>query len=250
MRSSTKGLKAILKYNEKNPELPLSVSVGYAVSKSLNNDDIIDLFKEADDNMYREKLHHSQSARSALIQTLTKALEARDFITEGHADRMQELIVNLALAIKLPEHRIADLRLLARFHDLGKVGIPESILFKQGPLTPEETIEILRHSEIGYRIALSSPYLHHIADWILKHHEWWNGEGYPLRLKGEEIPLECRILSIADAYDAMISDRPYRKAIPKTKAVYELKKYAGTQFDPEITLVFSGILTEHLDFTN
>ena len=219
------------KYNSTNPEIPLSLSIGCATQNDASTK-LSDVFKEADNKMYREKLHRSQSARSAIVQTLMKALEARDYITEGHADRLQNLVVNLAMAIDLPEHRITDLRLLAHFHDIGKVGIPDRILFKPGPLTTEEANEMRRHCEIGYRIAMSSRDLIPIAEWILKHHEWWNGEGYPLGLKGEEIPLECRILAIVDAYDAMTSDRPYRKAMSHNKAVMELRRCAGAQFDP------------------
>lgn len=232
---------AIARYNAANPELPLSISTGFAVgSETLTS--LGDLFKEADDNMYREKLHRSQGARSAIVQTLIKTLEVRDFITEGHADRLQDLVAALAMAIGLPERNVTDLRLLAQFHDIGHVGIPERILFKTGPFTSEEAFEMRRHCEIGYRIAQSAPDLVPIADWILKHHEWWDGKGYPLGLKGEEIPLECRILAIADAYDAMISDRPYRKALPHGEAIAELKCFAGIKFDPQLVLKFVQVL--------
>lgn len=224
-------------YNEKNPNLFLSISVGFTVSDEppviMDN-----LFKEADNNMYRVKLHHNQSTRSAIVQTLMKALEARDFITEGHADRLQDLVAGVALSLGLPERSIADLRLLAQFHDIGKVGIPDRILFKVGALTSEEFAEMKQHCEIGHRIAKSAPDLGPIADWVLKHHEWWNGEGYPLGLKGEKIPLECRILAIADAYDAMTSDRPYRRAMNYEQAVAELERCAGTQFDPQLVIRF------------
>lgn len=232
---------AVARYNERKPELPLSISIGYAASGEAAAS-IIDLFKEADNNMYREKLHRSQSAKSAIVQTLMLALEARDFITEGHADRLQELVANMGVSIGLPERRVTDLRLLAQFHDIGKVGIPDRILFKEGPLTHDEKAEMQRHSEIGYRIAQSSPDLVPVADWILKHHEWWNGTGYPLGLIGEEIPLECRILAIADAYDAMTSDRPYRKAMSPKKAVIELTKNADIQFDPHLVPKFVQVL--------
>jgi HD-GYP domain-containing protein (c-di-GMP phosphodiesterase class II) len=99
-----------------------------------------------------------------------------------------------------------------------------------------------RHCEVGHRIALASPDLMHIADWILKHHEWWDGSGYPLGLRGEEIPLECRILSIADAYDAMTNDRPYRKAMNYDEAIEELNRFAGTQFDPHLVDKFVAVL--------
>ncbi len=189
-------------------------------------------------------LYRSRSARSSIVQALMKTMEARDFITEGHAQRMQSLVVGLARAIGLSEKRLAEYRLLAQFHDIGKVGIPDRILFKPGPLTSEEVAEMRRHCEIGHRIALSAQDLAPIADWILKHHEWWNGNGYPLGIKGEEIPLACRVLAIADAYDAMTSDRPYRKAMTKEQAVKELLNCAGTQFDPYLVPKFIDMLVK------
>ncbi|SFG12345.1 PAS domain S-box-containing protein/diguanylate cyclase (GGDEF) domain-containing protein [Desulfotomaculum arcticum] len=235
--------KAITKYNESTPELPINISIGFAAGTK-GAMDFNNLFKEADNNMYREKLYHSQSSRSAIVKTLMKALEARDFITEGHADRLQTLVSKMASDIGLSEHKITDLRLLAQFHDIGKVGIPDRILFKPGPLTSEEFSEMQRHCEIGYRIAKSAPDLNPIADWILKHHEWWNGLGYPLGLKGEDIPLECRILAIADAYDAMTNNRPYRKAMSNTQAIYELKNCASIQFDPRLVQAFIKVLEQ------
>jgi diguanylate cyclase (GGDEF)-like protein/PAS domain S-box-containing protein len=224
-------------YNATKPQSALSVSMGMALDCS-GSPNLIELFKTADDRMYLEKLHRSRSTRSALVQTLKQALEERDFITEGHGERMQDLVQTLAKAVGIPEHHLPTLRLFAQFHDIGKVGIPDQVLFKPGPLTPEER-EIMRsHSTIGYRIAQSSTDLASIADWILKHHEWWNGQGYPLGLSGEDIPLECRILALADAYDAMTSDRPYRKAMPHEKAIIKLKKEARGQFDPDLIDVF------------
>lgn len=200
------------------------------------------LFKEADNNMYREKLQHSLIARSTIVQTLMKALETRDFITKGHVDRLRKLVIALALAIGLPDHRVIDLRLLAEFHDIGKVGIPEHILFKPSPLTPEEIIEMQKHCEIGHRIAMHTPDLVPIADLILKHHEWWNGEGYPLGIKGEGIPPECRILSICETYEIITSDRPYHKAMSHEEAVAELTRRSGTKFDPELAHKFIEVV--------
>ncbi len=234
---------AVTKYNKNISEFPLSISIGSAIAIDAFKN-MGDLFKEADNNMYREKLQHSQSARSNIVQTLMKTMEARDFITEGHAVRLKDMVAAVAKAIGLPERCVNDLRLLAQFHDIGKVGIPDRILFKPGPFTPEEHTEMQWHCEIGHRIALSAPDLSPIVDLILKHHEWWNGQGYPLGLKGDEIPVECRILAIADAYDAMTSDRPYRKAESHEKAVNELRRCAGTQFDPELVSKFIEVMEE------
>ena len=229
--------KAIADYNATNQNPYLSMSMGWAVSvqPSIN---MRELFKEADNNMYREKLYGNQSTRSALFQTLLKPLEVKDFITRGHAYRLQKLITEVAVALGLPQQKISDLRHLALFHDIGKISVPDHVLFKLGPLNTQETIEIRKHCETGYRIALSIPDLIPIADWILKHHEWWNGKGYPLGLKEEEIPLECRILAIIDAYDAMTHSRPYRNAMSQEKAIAELIRCSGTQFDPALVTKF------------
>jgi len=234
-------LCCINSYNNNKPQVPMSLSIGYSTAADFGVP-INDLYKEADNNMYREKLYQSQSVRSALVQTTMKLLEARDFITEGHATRMQDMVTALGKAVGLSEAKLVDLRLLAQFHDIGKVGVPDRILLKQGPLTMEETTEMQRHCDIGYRIAIASADLLPIADWILKHQEWWNGGGYPLKLIGEKIPVECRILAIVDAYDAMTSDRPYRKAISREQAIAELKRCAGTQFDPVLVEQFCNLI--------
>jgi diguanylate cyclase (GGDEF)-like protein/PAS domain S-box-containing protein len=221
-------------YNVKNPMLPLSLSLGFAFKKPDDLTSIYDLIKQADDKMYREKLTRSNSAHSAIVNTLIKTMEARDNDTEKHAERLINIITAFAREINLTEAELAYFHLFAQFHDIGKVGIPDSILLKPGPLTPGERMQMQSHSEIGYRIAQASQDLTPIAELILKHHEWWDGNGYPLGLEGKEIPLECRILAIADAYDAMTSNRPYRRAKSHRKAIAELKRVAGTQFDPEL----------------
>lgn len=229
--------RAIADYNLLKPELPLSLSIGWAYRQE-DAANLTELFKEAEDNMYREKLLHCRSTCSTLVDVLLKALEVRDNLTEEHADRLQDGVTLMGKALGLPDHRIADLRMLAKFHDIGKIGIPDRILLKPGPLTPQEFTEMQHHSEIGQQITNSAPLLEPIADLILKHHEWWNGGGYPLGLKEEEIPLECRVLSIVDAYDAMTHDRPYRKAMPCEAAMAELKRGEGSQFDPDLVNLF------------
>lgn len=236
--------KLIKQYNNNYPERPpLSLSIGFALREH-NEKNMSQLFTEADNSMYREKLHRDTSSRSSIVTAMMKALETRDFITEGHGERMELLLKKVGKRLGLTGSQIFDLRLFAQFHDIGKVGIPDKILFKPGPLTEDERKEMQRHSELGYRIAQAAPELLPIADWILKHHEWWNGKGYPLGLKGEEIPLECRILAIADAYDAMCNDRPYRKALPHDTIIQELRRFAGVQFDPQLVELMIEIIEE------
>jgi len=225
--------ESLSRINSEERIIPLSMSLGYAVGNGQQKD-LRELLKMADNMMYREKLHHRQSEKSKNIDILAKMLEVRDFITEGHGDRMQELSGKLAEAMGLTKNEIEDMRLFAQFHDIGKLGIPDRILFKPGRLTEEEKNEMKRHTEIGYRIAESSPDLAHISDWILKHHEWWDGNGYPFKLKGAEIPLQSRILSIVDAFDAMTNNRPYRKALSIDVALAEIVRFTGTQFDPQL----------------
>ncbi|GBF33606.1 adenylate/guanylate cyclase [Desulfocucumis palustris] len=232
--------EAISIHNQTKPELPLSISIGFAFAE--NTFSMAELFKEADNNMYKEKLHHGKSARSTIIQTLLKAQEEKNKASREHAGRLQELAGDLGRATGLPEQSIEDLCLLAQLHDIGNVGIADNILLKPGPLTADETKEMQRHCEIGHRIALSAPELSPVADWILKHHEWWNGQGYPYGLKETEIPLQCRILAIADAYDAMTSPRPYRRAVTHNEAVDEIISRSGTQFDPELVKVFARLM--------
>ncbi|MFW6055238.1 MAG: diguanylate cyclase domain-containing protein, partial [Thermodesulfobacteriota bacterium] len=229
-------------FNNSGSKIPISLSIGYAVCEE-QPADMQEIFRKADQMMYREKMQRDKSSRSDVLQVLMKALEARDFITEGHCERLQELILPLARSRSLSEETVNDLLLLTKVHDLGKLGVPDTILFKPGRLTAAETREMRKHCEIGQRIARAVSDLAPIADWILKHHEWWNGRGYPLGLKGEEIPLPCRMLALADAYDAMISNRPYRKAMPREEAVAELQRKAGTQFDPELTKRFIEIVS-------
>ena len=224
--------------NIDNP--PLSLSIGFAVS-----DDITvamrELFKQADSNMYREKMARGERAQKIIVHRMMELWEKRDFIAEGHGDRMQAMVIKLGEQCGLTVYELNDLCLLAQFHDVGKIGIMESILLKPGLLTTEERKEIQCHSEMGHRIARSSPDLIHIAELILKHHEWWNGEGYPLGLAGGDIPLICRIVAIADAYDAMTNDRPYRRKVSHDAAIAELKRCAGTQFDPGLVEKFTSL---------
>jgi HD-GYP domain-containing protein (c-di-GMP phosphodiesterase class II) len=138
----------------------------------------------------------------------------------------------------LTENQLDELELVAMLHDIGKISIDKNILTKTDKLTDEELREIKKHPEVGYRICNSTSGLSHIAEYILCHHEYWNGCGYPLGLSRSDIPLISRIVSVVDAYDAMTKDRAYRKAMSHTEAVEEIIRNKGTQFDPEIADIF------------
>ncbi|MBA2882689.1 diguanylate cyclase (GGDEF)-like protein/PAS domain S-box-containing protein [Desulfosalsimonas propionicica] len=229
--------REIEKHNAANPDRHLSFSIGHAVRTSLPID-MQALFKEADDNMYKEKLKHLRTGSTRILQSLLQALKEKDYIREGHTQQLKFYVSKIAEKMGLSSEKSRNLQLLAQFHDLGKVGISDRILFKSETLTAEEYQEMKRHCEIGHRIALSSPDLAPIADLILKHHEWWNGRGYPLRLKGGEIPIECRILAVAEAYDIMTNQRPYQDSRSGQQAMEELRRAAGTQFDPAVVEIF------------
>ncbi|MFO7807696.1 MAG: diguanylate cyclase [Candidatus Moraniibacteriota bacterium] len=231
---------------EKGGEFDLSLSIGWVVKQ----EEPLDLGEEektAEKNIYKEKLLKIKSARSQSFNMLVEVLKERDYLTAGHIKRVREWCIEMANHLGLPDGQKNDLALFAHFHDVGKVEVPDRILLKEDDFNPEEFEQMKKHCESGYRIAKASDGMESIADFILKHHEWWNGEGYPLGLKGKEIPLECRILHIVDAYDAMTSDRAYQKARSKEYAIKELKRGKGGQFDPYLVDEFLKILNLNKD---
>ncbi|MCR4419300.1 MAG: diguanylate cyclase [Clostridia bacterium] len=234
---------AIEEYNRRHTDLPLSVSFGLATAHT-PGESLRQAYRQADDRMYREKLSQGTNARNQIVDALLAALAERDRFAEGHARRLAYWCRLLAERLGLPARQKDDLALLAQVHDIGKVGIPDTVLLKPGLLGEDEWKVIRQHPEKGYRIALATPELAGVADLILKHHERWDGSGYPLGLKEQEIPLECRLLAIVDAFDAMTSDRPYRKAKSVAEAVEEIRRCAGTQFDPDLAALFLEVLSE------
>lgn len=232
---------SVADYNRNNPYLPLGISTGFSV-RTGPEQSMAELYREADNNMYREKLFGSQRSRSVIVKNLLNTIEDEGIITRNSAKRLRQIVTVIGNAVGLPEKRIKDLVLLAQFHDIGNISIHHRVLLKEGGLTSDEMLEMRKHCDIGHRIAQSAANLTHIAEFILKHHEWWNGLGYPLGLAGDDIPIESRIMAIADAYEAMTGGRPYRKAISKREALKELKKCAGTQFDPELVETFVKIV--------
>jgi response regulator RpfG family c-di-GMP phosphodiesterase/signal transduction histidine kinase len=173
-----------------------------------------------------------------IIEAMAFALEAKDAYTHGHSRRVSLLSTELGRHLQLTELEIERVRIAAVLHDIGKLGIPEHILTKEDHLTPAEYELVQRHPEIGYRILESVTGLKEVNTCILMHHEKFDGSGYPLRKQGKEIPLESRIIAVADTYDAMTSTRPYRKGLSHARAIQELRDYSGTQFDPLVVRAF------------
>jgi diguanylate cyclase (GGDEF)-like protein/putative nucleotidyltransferase with HDIG domain len=182
-----------------------------------------------------------RAARFRAAASLAKAVDARDTYTGSHSSRVAELGAWIAQRLGLDQEQVELTRLAGSLHDLGKLAIPEEILRKPGPLTPPERLVLERHTQIGHRM-LESLGVDPVADWVLHHHERWDGTGYPDRLCGDEIPLGARIIFVADAYDAMTSDRAYRGRLTPRAAVEELERCAGTQFDPSIVATFASEL--------
>ncbi len=221
--------------------LTLSVALGYD-TKTDSAENFEYISKSAEDSMYRQKLVERDSYHSSLLQSLRTSLFERSHETEEHASRLVSLTKSLGKAMGLNDLQLNDLELFSALHDIGKISIDNNILTKTSGLTENEWLEMKKHPGIGYRIAMASPDLKSIAEYILCHHERWDGKGYPQGLHGESTPLLSRILAIADAYDAMTSDRSYRKALAKDIAIAEISKNSGTQFDPGIVKLFLKIM--------
>ena len=178
-----------------------------------------------------------RAARYRAAASLAKAVDARDAYTGSHSERVGDLAARISGRLGLDESQIELTRLAASLHDLGKLAIPEEILRKPGALNESERLVLQRHPQIGYRM-LESLGVEPIADWVLHHHERWDGDGYPHRLRGDEIPLGARIIFVADAFDAMTSERVYRRPFSQREALAELERCSGSQFDPLIVDAF------------
>lgn len=211
----------------------LSASFGLA-TKTDPERDMREVFKEAEDDMYRHKLAESASLRSKAIDLILESLFEKNDREMHHSKRVSEICRSIAAALGLPKNDVEQMAIAGLMHDIGKIGIPDAVLNKPGGLSAEEWDELKRHSEIGYRILSSVVEFSEIAEFVLSHHERWDGNGYPQGLAGSEIPLMARVIALADAFDAMMSDRPYREGLSESAAIVELRECAGTQFDPDL----------------
>lgn len=239
--------------NRKVGSVDISISFGTA-TKTNEAQHIQEVFRDTENRMYRQKLSESSSIRSKTIHVIMNSLFEKNHREMRHSERVGKLSFDIASALNLNEEDISQIRIAGLMHDIGKIGIDETILNKPGKLDDVEWKEMQRHAEIGYRILSSVNEFSEIADYILEHHEKWNGDGYPKGLQREAISLQARIITVADAFDAMTGARPYGKPMNATEAVQEIIRCSGTQFDPSVARVFvekvlgmAWVTTEHLE---
>ncbi|MDA3931176.1 MAG: diguanylate cyclase [Tenericutes bacterium] len=223
--------------NTKVINIALSVAVGYYIKKDTKIT-LDDVRKLAENNMYKQKILDRKSVKNKAISAILKTLTDKYSSEKRHSERVMNISLDIGHALNLDEEALKGLGTAAMFHDIGKISIPDEILNKPSKLSKEEYEVIKTHTTTGYDILNTADEYSELAVHASSHHERYDGTGYPNRLKGDKIPLFSRIICVADAYEAMTSDRPYRKKMPKAKAVSEIIKYSGTQFDPLISKVF------------
>lgn len=180
----------------------------------------------------------ARDLRSSLICSFNQLLDLRDLNTGVHSTRLAEWALRVARQLGVPENSLPDLETGALLHDIGKVGVPDGILNKPARLTEEEYAVVKRHPEFGWTVLRNLPGFERASLFVLHHHENFNGTGYPARLKESEIPIGARIVSVIDAFDAMVSSRPYRRGLPFQEAARRLLEASGTQFDPLVVQTF------------
>lgn len=228
--------------NEKVGSMDLSISLGWEV-KYTEHEEIREVLKRAENKMYKNKLFEGPSIRGNTINAIIKTLNEKNKREELHSHRVSYLCKKLAIALNFSDQEIQEIESVGLLHDIGKIAIDEAILNKSGKLTEDEYEEIKRHPEIGYRILSTVNDMAEMAEVVLDHHERWDGKGYPRGLKGDLIPLQSRMICIADSYDAITSDRSYRSKRSDQEAFDELRKNAGTQFDPNLVEPFIKLIT-------
>ncbi len=239
-------------YESEHASIYLGVSIGVG-GYPWGGADLEEIIHWADTKLYANKLERKgfkkiQDAKadnrlaSAVVEVLSTALDVRDRMTHRHARRVARMAVAVARELHLSEDEVLEIEFAAALHDIGKIGVADSILRKSAPLDEDEWKEMRRHSELGYQILKGIDFLKDAAEIVYAHHERFDGSGYPRGLAGEEIPLGSRLFAIVDAFDAMTSRRPYRAASSRDQACKEVERNSGTQFDPALVEAFLKVI--------
>lgn len=237
--SSEKLIKRIKSKIEKQKIMNINISISFGWdTKQSEAQSVWDVLKNAENYMYKKKTFDNASRRSSVVKSILGTLRIKSPYEDAHSKRVSELCESFGKALKLESDEIAELRAAGELHDIGKVAVDEKILSDAEELTDSGWAQMKSHPEIGYRLLSNTNEFYNIAEYIAAHHERWDGTGYPKGIRGESIHFKARIIAIADAFDAMTSERPYKNALPEDEAVSEMRKNAGTQFDPELARVF------------
>ncbi|MDD2371665.1 MAG: diguanylate cyclase [Firmicutes bacterium] len=236
--------KAIAK--EKINNIDVSVSIGWGVKIS-DKQNIDDIFIKAEETMYHKKLIENQSLRFEFIRNILEQLNEKNEREKIHSEKVSKISKIIGEELGLDYTTLKEIEISGLMHDIGKISVSNSILDKKGELSELEYEKVKHHPESGYHLLKSVNAYSVLAEYVLYHHERWDGKGYPRGLKGEEIPLVSRILAVADSYEAMISDRPYRESLSSEEALLELKKNAGTQFDESLIKIFENKVFKKLN---
>lgn len=244
VESAVKRMRAgIAAHNARSEHFPVYLSIGYCCLRDASVP-LAEALRDADARMYQEKINGRAVSRNAIVRSfVTLYFQRQAGIAEG-ASRLRQIVDRLAAQAGYSGAKMADLRLLVDVHDIGYIAVPDEVVHKPGPLTEDERGQMRMHCEVGRRIADAVPEFAHIADLVLSHHEHWDGHGYPSGLKGDAIPLECRILSVSEAYAAMVAGRPWRPAVSVAEALAEIRRCAGTQFDPRLATLFVDTMSK------
>ncbi len=229
-----------MKASEANYNLNgLEISISYGVSTKQKEDmPISNVYRNAEDNMYKNKFFESRKLKGNMIDTIMKTLYEKNPREKNHSERVSILCQEMAVALGFNHELMNEIGVAGLLHDIGKITLDETILNKKGLLNDDEWFQMKKHPETSYKILSSVNGLSTTAEYVLSHHERWDGEGYPNKIGGDNIPYFSRIIALADAFDAMVSERTYRRTSTFDEAIAEIEKNAGTQFDPQLTEVF------------
>ncbi|MFW6026450.1 MAG: HD domain-containing phosphohydrolase, partial [Candidatus Woesearchaeota archaeon] len=234
-------IKNKLKSLNSSLDVDVNISLGVATKTNIK-ESLVSKIREADTNMYKDKYLNKYMSRNEILEAILNKLNTEYELEEGHSSRVADLVEKMAKELNLPDNDVEEIRLAGKFHDIGKVIIPSTVMQKNSNLTDSEYSIVKKHCEAGFQLLNSLEGYSNISKYILYHHERWDGKGYPKGLKKLNIPIGARIISVADAYDAMTEQRIYKNRMTKEQAINELKENSGKQFDEKIVRLFLDII--------